>query len=71
MQNTVHDGAPPLVTELDFVLVKPDITPAFFQISVYTANQLFVAIVTVTQEDAERFVRFLKRDLSMLWTNPE
>jgi hypothetical protein len=54
LQNAVGDGAPPFVTELDLALVEPDVVPALFQISLDAADEFLVAVVAVTEKDAER-----------------
>ena len=68
---SVRDGAPPLIAELDLVLVEPDIVPALFQIGLNKSDQLFIIVVAIAEEDAERRDGFLKRNLTMSWADPE
>lgn len=52
LQNAVGNGAPPLVAELDLVLVEPDIVSALCQVGFDAADKLFVAVVAIAEEDA-------------------
>ena len=49
-----RDGAPPVVAEFDLALIEPDIVSAFFKVGLNEADEILVAVVTVTEEDAER-----------------
>ena len=53
LRNAGRDGAPPVVAEGDVVFVKPDIVAALFQVSVDAADEFFVGVVSVAEEDAE------------------
>jgi hypothetical protein len=59
-QNSIGNGTSPLISKLDFVLIKPNIMSAFFEVGFNHADELFIVVVAVTEEDAE-FVEFLFR----------
>ncbi len=51
----VGDLAPPVVAELDLVLVKPDIVPTHFEVGLDTLDEFLIGVVAVAEEDTMRF----------------
>ena len=77
-----RDGAPPVVAEFDLALVEPDIVAALFEVGLDAADEIFVGIAAVAEENAERMGRrrrslslvtlaATRRNLALLGANPE
>jgi hypothetical protein len=52
-RDALRDRAPPVVSEFDLALVEPDIVPTHFQVGLDAADELFVAIVAIAEENPE------------------
>lgn len=53
-RDPLRDLSPPIVAEVDIVLIEPDVVAPLFQVALDAPNEFLIGVMAVAKKNAER-----------------